>query len=227
MRRRSPTAGSVRSRFGHRKPQTYTYAPFYRVLQYNQTQQDFYGGNFWDLRATGYKLQNPAAEQAQEPPVDPNEMDMPDTACVVHRLSQSQYRSLFETIWGVQAFVIQWPSSVGDVCSRPGPPPAADPFPVHLSKEDQGRVDSTYDQFGLSIALYEASPEVSPFTSKFDYALAHADHQVLSPDELAGRSLFRGKAICNTCHLDGTASTAKQTKCAFRHRSAAPSLLIR
>src|SRR5215467_10785804 len=34
--------GSVRSRFGHRKPQTYTYAPFYPVLQYNQTQQDFY-----------------------------------------------------------------------------------------------------------------------------------------------------------------------------------------
>src|SRR5207244_5895327 len=54
--------GSVRHRFGHRKPQSYTYASLYPVLQYNQTQQDFYGGNFWDLRATGYKLQNPAAE---------------------------------------------------------------------------------------------------------------------------------------------------------------------
>ena len=38
--------GSVRSRFGHRKPQSYTHAAFYLVLQYNQTQQDFYGGNF-------------------------------------------------------------------------------------------------------------------------------------------------------------------------------------
>jgi len=203
--------GSVHSRFGHRKPQTYTYAPFYPVLQYNQTQQDFYGGNFWDLRATGYKLQNPAAEQAQDPPVDPNEMGMPDTACVVHRVSESQYRSLFETVWGVQAFVIKWPSNVAEVCSRPGPPSAVDPFPVHLSREDRGRADSTYDQFGLSIALYEVSPEVSPFTSKFDYALAHPDQQVLSPDELVGWNLFPGKAICNTCHLDGTASTAKQT----------------
>ena len=79
--------GSVRHRFGHRKPQSYTYASFYPVLQYNQTQQDFYGGNFWDLRATGYKLQSPAAEQAQGPPVDPNEMGFADTACVVHRLS--------------------------------------------------------------------------------------------------------------------------------------------
>ena len=51
--------GSVRYRFGHRKPQSYTYAPFYPVLLYNVTQHDFYGGNFWDLRATGYKLQNP------------------------------------------------------------------------------------------------------------------------------------------------------------------------
>ena len=202
--------GSVRSRFGHRKPQSYTYAPFYPVLQYNQTQQDFYGGNFWDLRATGYKLQNPAAEQAQDPPVDPNEMGMPDTACVVYRLSQSQYRALFETVWGVQAFVIKWPSNVEQACSSPGPPSAEDPYPVRLSKEDRGRSDSTYDQFGLSIALYEASPEVSPFTSKFDYALAHPDKQILSRDELAGWNLFNGKAVCNTCHLDGTASTAKQ-----------------
>ena len=82
--------GSVRNRFGHRKPQSYTYAPFYPVLLYNKSQQDFYGGNFWDLRATGYKLQNPAAEQAQDPPVDPNEMALSDPVCLVYRLSQSR-----------------------------------------------------------------------------------------------------------------------------------------
>jgi cytochrome c peroxidase len=90
--------GSVRDRFGHRKPQSYTYAPFSPVLLYNTAQQDFYGGNFWDLRATGYKLQNPAAEQAQDPPVDPNEMALPDPACLVYRLSQGPYKSLFESI---------------------------------------------------------------------------------------------------------------------------------
>ena len=40
------------------------------LLHYNQSQADFYGGNFWDGRATGYKLQNSAAEQAQDPPGD-------------------------------------------------------------------------------------------------------------------------------------------------------------
>ena len=202
--------GSVRYRFGHRKPQSYTYAPFYPVLLYNQSQQDFYGGNFWDLRATGYKLQNPAAEQAQDPPVDPNEMGLPDPACVVYRLSQSTYRPLFETVWGAQAFRIQWPPDIEQVCVTPAPAPISDPFPVHLSKADRGQSNSTYDQFGLSVAMYEASPQVSPFSSKFDYALANPDKSVLSSDELAGWNLFRGKAMCNTCHLDGTENTAKR-----------------
>src|SRR5258708_1251729 len=202
--------GSVRHRFGHRKPQSYTYAPFFPALLYNESQKDFYGGNFWDLRATGYRLQNPAAEQAQDPPLDPNEMGMSDSACVVLRLSQSLYRALFETVWGEQAFVIAWPRDVEQVCSKPGPAPADDPYPVHLSKADRGRTKSTYDQFALSIAMYEASPEVSPFTSKFDYALANSDKQVLSADELAGWNLFRGRGMCNTCHLDGTANSAKQ-----------------
>src|SRR6516165_7786427 len=200
--------GSVRSRFGHRKPQTYTYAPFYPVLQYNQSQQDFYGGNFWDLRATGYKLQNPAAEQAQDPPVDPNEMAMPDTACVIWRLSESRYRSFFEAVWGKQAFTITWPGDTDRICSRPGPPPANDLLPVHLTQADRGRSNATYDQFALSIAAYEAAPDISPFSSKFDYALANSDKQVLTTDEQAGWDLFRGKAKCNTCHLDGTENHA-------------------
>src|SRR5262249_47462849 len=105
-----------------------------------------------------------------------------------------------------QAFAIRWPADVDRACSKPGPSSASDPYPVHLSKEDRGRSNATYDDFGMSISMYEASPEVSPFSSKFDYALAHADEPVFSPDELAGWNLFRGRAKCNTCHLDGTES---------------------
>ena len=202
--------GSVHWRFGHRKPQSYTYAPFYPPLQYNHSQQDFYGGNFWDLRATGYKLQSPAAEQAQDPPVDPNEMGFPDTACVVHRLSQSEYRPLFETVWGSQAFRIDWPADIDHVCSRAVPPRPNAPGPVQLRQVDRDHANATYDQFGLAIAAYEAAPDVSPFSSKFDYALANPDQPVLSADELAGWNLFRGKAQCNTCHLDGTENRGKK-----------------
>ena len=205
---RNKSADQNQSRYGHRKPQSYTYAPYYPVLQYNKTQGDLYGGNFWDLRATGYQLQNPAAEQAEDPPVDPNEMGMPDTACVVRRISLGPYRAFFEAVWGKQSFAIRWPREVDRVCSKPGPAAANDPLPVHLSAIDRGRSNATYDQFALAIAIYEASPDISPFSSKFDSAIAHPDEQVLSSVEQAGWDLFHGKALCNTCHLDGTESLA-------------------
>ena len=79
--------GTVHFRAGKRTPQRHPYAPFFPVLQYNQVQGLFFGGNFWDSRATGYKLRIPDAEQAQGPPVDTQEMGFPDTACVAFRLS--------------------------------------------------------------------------------------------------------------------------------------------
>src|SRR6516225_5027218 len=66
--------GSVRTRFSNRKPQSHAYAPLSPVLHYNRGQGDLVGGNFWDMRATGRRLGNPAAEQAQGPPTNPVEM---------------------------------------------------------------------------------------------------------------------------------------------------------
>ena len=60
--------GSVRTRFSNRKPQTHAYAPLSPVLHFNPGQGDLVGGNLWDMRATGRRLGNPAAEQAQGPP---------------------------------------------------------------------------------------------------------------------------------------------------------------
>lgn len=49
--------GSVRTRFSNRKPQTHTYAAYSPVLHYNAAQGDLVGGNFWDMRATGRRLE--------------------------------------------------------------------------------------------------------------------------------------------------------------------------
>lgn len=195
-------------RISARKPQSYGYAPFSPILEYDAAQQQFTGGNFWDMRATGFRLGNPAAEQAQGPPTNPVEMGLPDSACVVYRLSQSRYRGFFEQVWGAQSFAISWPANVEAVCSTPAPPPASDPLPVHLNPVDRGTSNATFDHFALSIAADEASPDVSPFSSKFDYALTHPQQNVLSREELAGWELFRGKGKCNTCHLDGTQSAS-------------------
>jgi cytochrome c peroxidase len=193
--------GSVRTRFSNRKPQSHAYAPLSPVLHYNPGQGDLVGGNFWDMRATGRRLGNPAAEQAQGPPTNPVEMGLADIACAVYRASQRPYRPLFESVWGVQAFAIAWPSDVEEVCNRPGPSAVSNPLPVHLSPIDRGRAGTTFDQMAQAIAGYEASAEVTSFTSKFDAVLAKKAQ--FTPQEQQGYELFRGKARCNECHRDG------------------------
>jgi cytochrome c peroxidase len=193
--------GSVTTRFSQRKPQSYMYVTFAPVLHYNALQGDFVGGNFWDMRASGYRLQSPSAEQAQGPPTRDVEMGLPDSACLAYRLSQAPYRKLFEAVWGADSFAIRWPPDVEKVCATPAPAPRNDPYPVHLSVPDRQRADHVYDEFGLSAAAYEASPEVSPFTSKYDYVQAGKDQ--FTPQEANGHALFRGKAGCNQCHRDG------------------------
>jgi cytochrome c peroxidase len=171
------------------------------VLHYNPGQGDLVGGNFWDMRATGRRLGNPAAEQAEGPPTNPVEMGLPDIACVVYRVSQRPYRALFESVWGPQAFAVEWPSDAEEVCNRPGPADAGQPLPVHLSPIDRGRVSTTFDRMAQSIAGYEASAEVTSFTSKYDAVLAKKAQ--FTPQERQGYDLFRGKARCNECHRDG------------------------
>jgi cytochrome c peroxidase len=193
--------GSVRTRFSDRKPQSHAYAPLSPVLHYVPGQGDLVGGNFWDMRATGRRLGNPAAEQAEGPPTNPVEMGLPDIACAVYRASRRPYRTMFESAWGPQAFAIPWPANVEQVCNRPGPPSVDDPRPVHLGPLDRGRVAVTFDQMAQSIATYEASAEVTSFTSKYDAVLAHKAQ--FSPQEQLGYDLFRGRAQCNNCHRDG------------------------
>jgi cytochrome c peroxidase len=211
--------GSVRARFSLRKPPSAAYAAFSPPLFYPDRPGEakcshcFIGGNFWDLRATGLRLQNPTAMQAQGSPLNPTEMANPDAACVVRRMAEQPYKALFEDVWGPRAFVIAWPADVDTVCSQPNgnpssaigsevPGPNNTPLMVKLTPEDRARAQSTFDQMAESIAAYEASPEVSPFTSKFDAFLAGKAE--LNAAESRGYALFNGQAKCLNCHVDPT-----------------------
>ena len=195
------------NRIAKRNPQSYTYAAYYPPLHYNQSQADFYGGNFWDGRATGYLLQNSSANQAQGPPLDTQEMANPDPACVIYKLSLSKYGSFFEKVFGVGSLEINWPSDVATICSTPAGAAVlgGNPTPVQLSASDRTLVTKDFGEFAQAIAAYESSDSVSPFTSKFDYFLA--GKATLTTQEQNGYDLFRGKGSCNTCHLDGRSST--------------------
>jgi cytochrome c peroxidase len=183
-------------------PQSHGYASFSPVLHYNAVQGDLVGGAFWDMRATGLRLNSPLAEQAQGPPLDPNEMALIDAACVVYRASARPYRSMAERLWGAQAFAIRWPADTQATCDRPAPAPKADPLPVHLTPVDRGIAQATYDKIAQAIAAYEGSSEVNSFSSKYDYVMAGKGK--FTAGEGAGYQLFRsGATHCNECHRDG------------------------
>jgi cytochrome c peroxidase len=203
--------GSAEFRAGKRTAMRYTYSPRFPVLQFNEVQGLFFGGNFWDGRSTGFLLQSPDAEQAQHPPVDTQEMGLPDTACIAFRLSQAVYRPLFELVWGAGSLDIKFPNDTEKICDTPGGAASlgqaagGNPTPIALSPADRTKANRVYDNWGQSLSAYEASPRISAFSSKFDAFLA--GNYTLTADEQAGYDLFRGKAGCNTCHLDGRGST--------------------
>jgi len=195
--------GSFANRAGKRVAQRYTYAPSFPVLTFNAAQAGFFGGNFWDSRATGYLLGSPDEEQAQHPPVDTQEHALPDTACIAFRLTTATYRQLFETVWGAGSLDIKFPQNTEEICETPGGAAkfGTNTMPIDLSPEERVRANSVFNHWAQSLDQYEASPDVSAFSSKFDAFLN--GHYTMTADEMAGYNLFRGKANCNSCHIDG------------------------
>ena len=149
----------------------------------------FVGGMFWDGRATGEVLGDPLAEQAMAPFLNPLEQNNPDKRSVVLKVQKSSYANLFRKVWG--------DDSLGEEID----------------------VDKTYELIVRSIAAYERSTEVNPFSSKFDDFWRDAQkkglkvesidesnwlqfkNMGLSEDELKGLMLFNTKGECSACHV--------------------------
>ena len=185
--------GAEPTRFGNRKPPSSAYATFSPILHLT-ADEEFVGGNFWDGRATGEALGNPAADQALGPFLNPVEQNMPSAEAVCEAVADAKYTDLYETVWGE---------------------------PVACSGTE---AEVAYDRIGLSIAAFEGSAAVSPFSSKFDAywdacldagsppetcATASGDKDVLDPDGLFSQQEFDGLvefgeycASCHTSHAD-------------------------
>jgi cytochrome c peroxidase len=164
--------GAVPQRAGNRKPPSAAYATFSPIFHYDSNEELFVGGNFWDGRATGEHLGNPAADQALGPFLNPVEMNNASKLEVLKQIAESKYIGLWEIAWGEP-----------------------------LRYDTPELIDLNYDRVGLSIAAYEASDEVNPFTSKFDYYL---QGQVsLTSQEMMGLNLFNDEEAgkCGLCHI--------------------------
>jgi cytochrome c peroxidase len=188
--------GSIAGRFGDRKPPSAAYATFSPIFHIDRAGL-FVGGNFWDGRATGEKLGNPAADQAQGPFLNPAEQALPDSACVVYLVCTASYPVSFEDVWGAGSCDIMWPMDIDATCATEG-------ATVSLSPADRDKSEMAYDQLALSIAAYEASREVNAFSSKYDLTFNDSSNKAkLSKEEQKGYSLFRGKGKCSRCHTVG------------------------
>jgi len=150
---------------------------------------NFVGGMFWDGRATGDVLGDPLAEQAMGPFMNPLEQNMPDKKSIILAVQKSTYARLFEEVWGKG------------------------------SLDAVKNVDKTYELIAQSIAAYERSAEVNPFSSKFDAFWRAAKAKGLKVEtidadsaknfknlglterEINGLVLFNTKGMCAVCHV--------------------------
>jgi cytochrome c peroxidase len=103
------------------------------------------------------------------PFLNPLEQNMASPTAVCLEVQASAYRDLFEQVWGA-----------GTLDCGSG-------------------VNATYEKIGRSIAAFERSTEVNPFSSKYDAYLRGWAR--LTGLEKQGLRLFEGKAKCAQCHL--------------------------
>lgn len=160
--------GAVPSRFGNRKPPTAAYGGESPVLQYDELSGLWFGGMFWDGRASGWTLGDPLAEQAQGPFLNPLEQNISDAYTLCSKVKHAKYAKLFKQVW------------------------------QHDEMDCLHDTDLIYEQIGRSIAAYERSEEVSPYSSKYDAYLQ--GKTALSPQEMQGLRLFEGEGKCALCH---------------------------
>ncbi|AAM06299.1 TPA: cytochrome-c peroxidase [Methanosarcina acetivorans] len=131
--------GAVPQRFGNRKPPSAAYATLSPIFHYDEDEGLFVGGNFWDGRATGEMLGNPAADQAMGPFLNPVEQNNPSKEAVLEQIATSRYAGLWESVWGE---------------------------PISYATPEE--IDINYNRTALAIAAYENSSEVNQFSSKYD-----------------------------------------------------------
>jgi cytochrome c peroxidase len=184
----SVVVGSVPGRFGDRKPPSAAYATLSPIFSGGNKAK---GGNFWDGRATGDKLGNPAADQALGPFLNPVEQGLKDAGCVVWRvLNNTDWYTgdvaTYDAVFPGDPVTATWVLNVDARCSEldyTGP----------FYSDDGGSVQRAYENIALAIAAFEGSDRVNKFNSRFDLG-------EMTARELEGEKLFGSKGKCQQCH---------------------------
>ena len=126
--------------------------------------------------------------------MNPVEQALPDMLCVVYLVCNptTPYPVSFEEVWGSDACEISWPENFDKMCAQ-------DEGPTPLPDKGMAKANKIFDQIALSIAAFEASAEVNPFSSKFDNYMKGL--VTLTAIEQTGLDLFKNKGKCADCHV--------------------------
>ena len=179
--------GTVKGRFGKRKPPSSAYAGDSPVLHLEK-QGNFAGGLFWDGRATGAEWKDPLAEQAGVPFLNPLEQNNPDKKAVVLKVKGSDYARLFEQVWKLQA--ADWDRNVDKVYED-----IARSIAAYERSDEVNPFDSKFDAFWRKANAKNLKVEGIDATHSKEYANLGLDES-----ELKGLLLFNTKARCAECH---------------------------
>jgi len=184
--------GSIPGLFGGRNAPSAAYTGFSPLFSYDPANQLYSGGMFWDGRATGATLQDPLAEQAQGPFLNPVEMALPSKEKVIKIIKKSAYANMFLRVFGPNAF-----DDVDKAYDNVGRAISAFEHSKMLNK-----FNSKFDKFWV-----EQGKDVSQFGVNTDFTYAGVpstfQSQYFTRQEAEGLALFNAvnKGQCAACHL--------------------------
>lgn len=164
--------GSDRTLHGGRNSPSVAYAAYSPPFSWNEEEELYIGGQFWDGRAATL------SEQAKGPFLNPVEMAMESEAAVLAALidrknrNTKSYNNLFKSVYGVDL--------------------------LSLDLRNSSSVAAVYGMMAEAIAAFEKTVFFTPFTSKYDFYLT--GQASLSAQEARGLALFNGQAQCHLCH---------------------------
>jgi cytochrome c peroxidase len=183
-----PVPGVIPGRFGRRNPQPISYSTFSPQGPFLSGEEGgtYVGGTFWDGRAPD------TAMQARMPLVDANEMA--NTPIGPYPPHAGGYAPLLAQKLANRPYARLFESVFGREILK-------------ISTDEQ-----LTELAAAALAVYEASAEINPFSSKYDASTNGTPPQrryTFTASEENGRVLFFGKAQCFQCHSSATLDSVK------------------
>lgn len=203
--------GVLEERVGNRNSPSSAYAMYAPAFHFDEDEELWIGGQFWDGRATGEELGDPLADQAIGPPLNPLEMNSPDKQTVIESIRNAEYADLFEQVWGESSL-----ENVDEAYDQMGLSIAAFERTALFAQ-----FNSRYDTY-LKACL-DLGGDMNECAQGVDPQAETARAGILSDQEWAGLQLFVGDnnndgvldagegALCSACHVtDWTEAEAGQ-----------------